>query len=181
MIRPLPRNPLLVLFTRDPRSLQRSIVAITIDDDTRPSPQRCYCQTSPDCRITALERRRGTSSTLRAQRLDNNQPDSPGRWDLLPLTARGNDWKGLLRISIWFPTVKARHFFGGTYCECNTATEGDVDACLSNQHQGLLGIVRVYYRRQMVIWQEQRDKQKEVDGRSGKMRWLLPAERRWSR
>lgn len=164
VIRPLPRNPLLILFTKDPDSSRRSIVAITIDDETKPNPERCNCRRFRDCRITALEQRRGRSPMLRAKRLANR-----AKWDLLPLAAAPN-WSGLFRVSILFPTVEARHRFGGGYCECSLATEGDVDACVSSQHQGLLGIARVYYRRQMVLWQEQRDNQREVDDRPGQIK-----------
>lgn len=156
LIRPCPRNPLLVLFTRDPdpESSKRSIVAIRVDDETIPNPERCKCQQSRDCRIAALEQPHGR---FRAQRLEHRT-----KWNLLPLLMAPN-WEGLLRVSILFPTAEARYKFSGGYCGCRAVTESDIDACLSNLHQGLLGMVRVYYRRQRLLWQEQRDKQKEVD------------------
>jgi hypothetical protein len=155
VIRPRLRNPVLVLFTKCGETSKRSIVAITIDDETKPNPERCNCQNFRDCRITALEQRHGPS--LRARRLENR-----ANWNLLPL-ASAPLWSGLLRVSILFPTAEARFKFGGGCCGCKLATESDVDACVSNQHQGILGIIRVYYRRQMVLWQEQRDGQREVD------------------
>lgn len=155
VIRPHLRKPLLVLFTKCLETSKRSIVAISIDDETKPNPERCNCQTYPNCRITALEQSQGQS--LRAQRLENCS-----KWDLLSL-ASAPFWNGLCRVSILFPTPEARLSFGGSSCRCKLVTEDDVDACLSAQHQGLLGIIRVYYRRQMVLWQKQRDGRKEVD------------------
>lgn len=154
IIRSPPRNPLLVLFTRDPISSKRSIVSIKIDDGTRPNPERCNCQKFRDCSITALEQRR---SALRAQRLENR-----AKWDLLPLVF-APDWSGLLRVSILFPSIEERYKFGGGQCKCKTVTEGDVDSCVSNKHQGLLGIVRVYHRRQMIMWQDRRNSLVGVD------------------
>ncbi|KAK2616567.1 hypothetical protein QQS21_000390 [Conoideocrella luteorostrata] len=156
VIRPCPRNPLLVLFTRSPDSSKpkRSIMAIKIDDETRTNPERCNCQKTRTCRIAALEQRHGR---FHAQKLEHS-----AKWNLLPLVT-APDWGGLLRVSILFPTVEARERFSGSHCECKMATESDIDTCLSKLHQGLLGIVRVLYRRQMIMWQEQRHKQKEVD------------------
>lgn len=154
-IRPRIRNPLLVLFTRCCETSRRSIVAITIDDETKPTPERCNCLDFQDCRITALEQRHGRS--LRAHRLENR-----AKWDLLPLLSAPS-WNELRRVSILFPTPETRFRFGGGYCECQLLTDGDVDGCLSSQHQGLLGIVRAYHRRQMVLWQEHKDGQKQVD------------------
>lgn len=154
VIRPRPRSPLLVLFTRELESSKRSIVAIKVDDETVPNPERCNCHKSRDCRIAALEQRYGK---FHAQRLEHRE-----KWNLLPLQAAPN-WNGLLRVSILFPTTDARYKFSGAYCGCRVATESDIDRCLSKSHPGLLGIARVYYRRQMIMWHEQRDKLKEVD------------------
>lgn len=160
-IRSSPRNPLLVFFTLDntnPRAPKRSFVAVKIDDRTQPNPSRCDCYRSNDCRVTALvQQSNGFLPTLRAQRLENN-----GQWDLLPL-AEAPDWRGVQRISILFPTPEARRRFSGQSCDCPNVTEGDVEACISQSHQGLLGIVRVYHRRQMMRWQEQRDRQVTLD------------------
>ena len=164
MKRPLPRNPLLIMFTRGQQS-RHSLVAITIDDDTKPNPERCNCQKYRDCRTTALERR--PSSTLRVKRLENC-----AKWNLLPVISSGNKWDGLLRVSILFSTVEARHKFGGSSCNCRVLTELDVDACLRDRHQGLLGVVRNYFRRQMVMWQQEKDGQREVDEMSGQIRYL---------
>ena len=164
VIRRRPSNPLLVLFTRDPESSERSIVSIKIDGETKPNPKRCNCHRSLHCAITTIERRDGTPPTLFAKRLEDSL-----RWDLLRLPTAPSNWDGLLRVSILFPTVEARHRFGGSHCTCRTVTEGDVDVCLSKGHQGILGMVRVYYRRQMVLWQQQRENQREVDDRPGQM------------
>ena len=160
-IRSPPRNPLLVFFTLDntnPRAPKRSFVAVKIDDKTRPNPSRCECYRFNDCRVAALvQQSNGFLPTLRAQRLENN-----GQWDLLPL-AEAPDWGGVQRISILFPSVEARRRFSGQNCDCRKVTEGEVEACISQYHEGLLGIVRVYQRRQMIRWQEQRDRQVAVD------------------
>lgn len=148
MIRATPRKPLLVLFTRDRVSSRRSIVAISIDGETKPSPERCKCRNDVLCQITALEQGRGASSTLHARRLSH-----PSRWNLLSFPARAPDWEGLLRISMLFSTVEARLRFGGKPCRCKLVTEAHVDACLLEGHPGLLGAVRTFYRRQMVMRQ----------------------------
>ena len=167
MIRSCPRNPLLVLFTRDPISSQRSMVSIKLDDGTGPNPERCNCQTFRDCRITALEQRRKGFSSLPAKRLENH-----AKWNLLRLPW-APDWWGLHRVSVLFPTVEARYKFSGGHCDCRKVTEGDVNECVSKQHQGLLGLVKVYHRRQMILWQDQRDKLVEVDS-TGWPGWVGP-------
>lgn len=172
MIRSSPRNPLLVFFTLDdanPRAPKRSFVAVKIDDRTRPNPSRCDCYRFHDCRVTALvQQSTGFLPTLRAQRLENNNNNNNndggggGQWNLLPL-AEAPEWRGVQRISILFPSVEARRRFSGHTCDCSKVTEGDVEACISQYHEGLLGIVRVYHRRQMMRWQEQRDNQVALD------------------
>lgn len=161
MIRSSPRNPLLVFFALDntnPRAPKRSFVAVKIDDRTRPNPSRCDCYRFNDCRVTALvQQSSGFSPTMRAQRLENT-----GQWNLLPL-AEAPEWRGVQRISILFPSVVARRRFSGLSCDCRKVTEGDVEACISQHHEGLLGIVRVYHRRQMMRWQEQRDRHVALD------------------
>ncbi|KAJ6439248.1 hypothetical protein O9K51_08660 [Purpureocillium lavendulum] len=132
------------MFTRD-QQYRRSLVAITIDNDTYPNPERCNCQKYRDCRISALERR--SSSTFRVQRLENC-----AKWNLLPVISLGNNWDGLLRVSILFPTVEARHRFGGSSCNCRLLTELDAD---------------------MIMWQQEKDGQEEVDGMSGQVRYVM--------
>lgn len=160
-IRSSPRKPLLVFFTLDnsnPRAPKRSFVAVKIDDRTRPNLSRCDCYRYNDCPVTALvQQSNAFVPTLRAQRLENS-----GQWDLLPL-AEAPDWGGVQRISILFSSVEARRRFSGRSCNCPKVTEGDVEACISEYHEGLLGIVRVYHRRQMVRWEEQRDRQVALD------------------
>jgi hypothetical protein len=159
-----------VLFTKDADASEcnRSIVAITLDDGTKPNLDRCKClQPNKACRITALERNRGISSSM----LDARRLERRAKWDLLPLSAsRLTDaapaWGNICRVSILFPTVQARLLFGGGYCECPTANEGDVDECLARQHQGLLGIVKAYHRRQLVLWQDRNDNLTDVVNRA---------------
>lgn len=157
VIHTMPLKPMLVLFTRDSKADHRSIVAISIDEKTLPSPQGCWCQqgASPDgtpCKITVLEQSEGKKA-LEARRLCS----STGQWDLLPLCANrrrdrrgfaGADWRGLNRVSILFPQVDARFYFGGGFCACRRQTEGEVMECLKKGHVGLLGQVRVHYRNQ---------------------------------
>ena len=137
------------------------------EDGTGPNPERCNCQTFRDCRITALEQRRKGFSSLPAKRLENH-----AKWNLLRLPW-APDWWGLHRVSILFPTVEARYKFSGGHCDCRKVTEGDVSECVSKQHQGLLGLVKVYHRRQMILWQDQRDKLVEVDS-TGWPGWVGP-------
>ena len=147
----MPRKPLLVLFTRNPETSRRSIIAIAIDGETKPNPERCKCQSEQNekhCFVTAVEQGRGATSTLQTRRI--TQPD---RWNLLSFPARALIWEGLLRISILFPTVDARRRFSGSYCECKLVTELDVDKCLQQGHGGLMGAVRTLYRRQMIVRQ----------------------------
>lgn len=155
---PPPRKPLLVMFTKVDDQ-KRAIVAITIDDETMTNPERCNCQKYKDCCITALERR---PSNLRATRLENR-----AKWNLLHLASTADNWTDLLRISILFPTVEARHRFGGGYCTCRTVTEGQMNECMKKGHRGLLGTARVYYRRLMILWEREQEGDKLVGGMLG--------------
>lgn len=157
VIHTMPLKPMLVLFTRHSETHHRSIVAISIDEKTLPSPQGCWCQqgAGPDgtpCKITVLEQAEG-KKVLEARRL--YAPS--GQWDVLPLCANrrrdkrgfaGAEWRGLNRVSILFPEVDARFYFGGGFCACRRQTEGEVMECLKKGHVGLLGQVRVHYRNQ---------------------------------
>ncbi|KAF4450235.1 aspartate aminotransferase [Fusarium albosuccineum] len=135
-IRQPPRNPLLVLFTKPkgPES-RRSIVAIMLDKWTEPQMHRCKCLQSPQCPITALE---SSHQLIDARRFDGD------KWDLLRLAAsRGGEqrrWDGLIRVSIWFPAPDLRKKFGGGPCRCSKETEGELEACHLQGHQGLLGV-----------------------------------------
>lgn len=165
LIHTMPLKPLLILFTHDPKSDHRAIVAVSIDEKTVPNPQRCWCQqgAGPDgtpCKITVLEQSEG-SKTLEAKRLHA----SSGQWDLLPLCANrrkekkgfaGSEWRGLNRMSILFPDVDARFYFGGGFCMCKKQTEGQVMECIKKGHVGLMGQVRVHYRNQVKKWYEGR-------------------------
>jgi len=165
---------MLVLFTKDPATGAHAIVAVSIDADTRPNSGRCKCKVNPQaCRITALEQAGGGGGggggdrPLTVRRLC---PPTVRRGlggggvvllDVLPLAAQrraetagfgGAEWRGVTRLSVLFRTPEARHRFGGCWCGCRATTEGEVVACLRKGHCGLLGHVRVWYRRQMVAW-----------------------------
>ncbi|RSM09344.1 hypothetical protein CEP52_004168 [Fusarium oligoseptatum] len=160
-IRQPPRNPLLVLFTRSKDSeSKRSIVAITLDKWTKPQMHRCKCLQLPECPITALESSR---PLIDAQRFDGD------RWDLLRLAAsRGGEqrrWDGLIRVSIWFPAPDLRMKFGGGPCRCSKETEGELEACHLQGHQGLLGVVRDFHRRLLIQYYKQTDNRVDVVNR----------------
>jgi hypothetical protein len=159
---------MLVLFTKNPNTGTHAIVAVSINGDTRPNSGRCKCKVAPQtCRITALEQA-GGDRPLTVRRLGSDRPSTVRRLggevvllDVLPLAAQrrtetpgfgGADWRGVTRLSVLFRTAKARHKFGGCWCNCQATTEGEVVACLQKGHCGLLGHVRVWYRRQMMAW-----------------------------
>lgn len=149
-----PLKPMLVLFTRDATTDRRSIVAISIDEKTLPSPQGASSE------ITILQQSEG-KKVLDAKRLYS----STGQWDLLPLCANrrkdkrgfaGAEWRGLRRVSLLFPDVRARSAFGGKFCDCRRQREGEEMECLKKGHMGLLGAVRIYYRKEMKMYHAMR-------------------------
>ena len=157
LIHTTPLKPMLVQFTRDVKTDHRAIVAVSVDEETLPSPQGCWCQqgAGPDgtpCKITVLEQSEGRRP-IEAKRLTS----TTGHWDLLSLCANrrkerrgfgGAAWRGLNRVSILFPEVDSRFYFGGGFCACKRQKEGEVMECLKKGHVGLLGQVRVHYRNQ---------------------------------
>ncbi|KAL2140788.1 hypothetical protein VTI28DRAFT_3263 [Corynascus sepedonium] len=157
-----PIRPRVVLFTKDTTGAH-ALVVINVDEETEPNSERCYCRTKPGvCIITALEQRAG-ARTLAVHRLAGD------RWDVLPLAVprrrelgqRGfatADWRGVARVSLLFRSVDARIEFGGGWCDCRRRNEGEEIECLKNGHVGLLGQLRVWYRRQMVAWHHARYK-----------------------
>ncbi|PTD02098.1 hypothetical protein FCULG_00012203 [Fusarium culmorum] len=158
-IRTRPRSPLLVLFTgpKGPES-RRSIVAITLDKGTVPDWNSCKCARWPtECRITALQNERGR---LEAWRFDGDT------WDLLRLAvARHGEqrrWDGLIRVSIGFAYPDLRSKFGGAPCKCYKVTEGEVETCHLQGHQGLLGVMRDFHRRLLTQYRNQTDSQVDV-------------------
>ncbi|UZP36991.1 hypothetical protein NXS19_004807 [Fusarium pseudograminearum] len=153
------RSPLLVLFTKPKVSeSRRSIVAITLDKGTVPDWSSCKCSRWPaECHITALQNERGR---LEARRYDGDT------WDLLRLAVARNGeqhrWDGLIRVSIWFPAPDLEEKFGGAPCKCSSVTEGEVEACHLQGHQGLLGVVRDFHRRLLTQYRNQTDSQVDV-------------------
>ncbi|RBR12934.1 uncharacterized protein FIESC28_08425 [Fusarium coffeatum] len=152
-IRQPPRSPLLVLFVgpKGPEA-RRSIVAITLDKWTETQRDKCKCLRFPECPITAI----GSSRTLiDARRLVGE------KWDLLPLAASRRDaqypWLGLIRVSIWFPAPELRKRFGGGPCRCPKETEGELELCHMQGHQGLFGVVKDFYRRLLIQYHDETD------------------------
>ncbi|KAI3578556.1 hypothetical protein IWW34DRAFT_821122 [Fusarium oxysporum f. sp. albedinis] len=157
-IRRPPRSPLLVLFTRPKgHESRRSIVAITLDEWMEPQRDKCKCLQSPECPITAIGSGR---DLIHARRFDGD------KWDLLRLAAsRGDEqcrWDGLIRVSIWFPAPDLRKRFGGEPCECSKETEGELESCHLRGHQGVLGVVRDFYRRLLIQYYEQTNNRMDV-------------------
>ena len=155
IMRRLPSPPLLVLFTRPSNSKSRSIVTVTLHGDTEISPDMCQCLENPDCRISSLERNRGSL-------LDAHKLGSTSRWNLLLLPRKMPEWDELLRLSIIFPTLRARHRMMGCPCNCRLRTEMNVDECIKKKHQGLLGIAKVMYRRAMEEWRQHQDGREDL-------------------
>ncbi|KAI6779951.1 uncharacterized protein J7T54_000251 [Emericellopsis cladophorae] len=159
IMRRLPSPPLLVLFTRSDDAKSRSIVTIILHDDTDVNPDRCQCRENPDCRISSLEQRRGL---LKLGVLDAHKLGSGSAWSVLSLPRAMPRWEDLLRISIIFPDLGARHRMMGCLCNCSLRTEVDVNECIGRKHQGLLGIVKVLYRRSMVEYRRHGDCQEHL-------------------
>ncbi|KAJ4014616.1 hypothetical protein NW752_007387 [Fusarium irregulare] len=152
-IRQPPRTPLLVLFVgpKGPEA-KRSIVAITLDKWTESQRDKCKCLRFPECPITAIGSSR---AVVEARRLIG------AKWDLLPLAASRKDeqyrWLGLIRVSIWFPAPELRKKFGGGPCRCPKETEGELELCHMQGHQGLFGVVKDFYRRLLIQYHEETD------------------------
>jgi len=152
-IRRPPRSPLLVLFIglKGPES-RRSFVAIMLDKWRETQRDKCKCLQFPECPITAV----GSSPVqLDACRFDGE------KWDPLRLTVSRGDgecrWYGLIRVSIWFPAPGLRNRFGGGSCRCPKETEGELELCHMQGHQGLFGVVNDFYRRLSIQYHEQTD------------------------
>ncbi|CEI60275.1 hypothetical protein FVEN_g6444 [Fusarium venenatum] len=157
-VRNPPRNPLLVLFTRPkgPES-RRSIVAITLHTKTMPNRTTCKCEQTTECKITALQ---NAHSLVDAHKFEGD------KWDLLRLVASRHDmprrWDKLIRVSIMFPAPLLRMKFGGGPCWCSNRTEGELEVCHLQGHQGLLGVVRDYHRRLLIQYHNETDNQLDL-------------------
>ncbi|KAM7202919.1 hypothetical protein V8F20_004166 [Naviculisporaceae sp. PSN 640] len=170
----MPTDPLMVLFTKGSRGL--SIVAVPVDDDIMANYGVCHCLTGvgPDgngCKISALERS-GSSRPLDLLRLgEGADMGSPrvgeSQLDILPLAEKrrgersarqrrsSRRWSTIIRISILHQSVLNRFHFSGRPCGCpppRACTEGELMQCLAAGHRGRVGLLKEWYRRELVEW-----------------------------
>ncbi|KAJ6784845.1 hypothetical protein PWT90_09776 [Aphanocladium album] len=153
VIRSVPSNPLLVLFTvgSDATGAPTSaLVSIKVSDATGPNRQWCACASDPNCRNTVIQQLSGRP-TFKSQRLDDEH-------DLLHLP-RAREMTGLLRLHLEFATADARRGFSGGPCRCARKTFEEESKCLTREmHQGYLGVMSLFHARQMKLWQKEQDK-----------------------
>jgi hypothetical protein len=159
-----------------------SVIVIQLDETTTPNYERCSCQSHPDqCDITALERDKGKVD-LSARIIEADELDA---WDLMrfrPSTRQGQlssdasaaasffakqpkPLANLRRVTLKFPDVESRCRLSGRPCSCNktkTKTTGDVMACLGEKHQGLLGELRQYHKKELGRFEEAQRKKKDL-------------------
>lgn len=152
-----------------------SVLVINLDEKTAPNYERCSCQSHPDqCDITALERDKGRDD-LSARIIEADDLES---WDFMrfrPSTRQGlaidaslsakqpKALQKLRRVTLKFPDVRSRHRLGGRPCSCNkTRTTGELMACLKEKHQGLLGELRQYHKKELGRFEEAQRKRKDV-------------------
>ncbi|EFQ31978.1 hypothetical protein CGRA01v4_13160 [Colletotrichum graminicola] len=155
-----PPKPMLVFFTRNPKTGKPAMVAVDIDEDTQVNPDRCNCRRSgrdgSSCQIAAIEQDQGNMD-MSVRRFESRDSDVDWNVAKLALGRRGEReyadavWKDVRRISIWFPTSQDRAKFGGTpnICQCSARTEAELSECLKRRHKGLLGLVRESGRQQL--------------------------------
>lgn len=170
----MPTDPLMVLFTKGAGGL--SIVALSVDSKVVANYSVCRCLTGigPDgngCRISALERS-GSNRSLNLLRLGEGGGFDFARvgesqLNILPLaeTRRGErsarqrksdkKWRTIIRISILHQSMLDRFHFSGMPCGCapsRACREGELMQCLAAGHRGLLGLLKEWYRREVVEW-----------------------------
>ncbi|KAJ9608441.1 hypothetical protein H2200_007429 [Cladophialophora chaetospira] len=178
-----PSEPMLVLFLKSTNNQVTttnappfSVVVIQLDEKTAPNYERCRCQSHPDqCDITALERDKGKDD-LFARIIE---ADELGSWDLMRFrpSPRQNQLstdtatfakqpkplQKLRRVTLKFPDVQSRYRLSGRPCGCHkTKTTGELMACLREKHQGLLGELRQYHRKELGRFEEAQRKRKDV-------------------
>ncbi|OCT48268.1 hypothetical protein CLCR_04046 [Cladophialophora carrionii] len=157
-----------------------SVVIIQLDENTAPNYERCSCQSHPDqCDITALERDRGKDD-LSARIVEADELEA---WDLMrlrPSTRQGQvsadaataatffarqpkPLPKLRRVTLKFPDVQSRYRLSGRPCSCNkTRTTGELRACLAEKHQGLLGQIRQYHKKELERFEEAQRRRSDV-------------------
>ncbi len=180
-----PSEPMLVLLLKatgnqgaTPSASPFSVVVIQLDEKTAPNYERCSCQSHPDqCDITALERDKGKED-LSARIIEADELET---WDLMrlrPSTRQGHaidasisarqpkPLQRLRRVTLKFPDVRSRYRLSGRPCGCNrTRTTGDLKACLAEGHQGLLGELKQYHKKELRRFEEaQRNRQDVILG-----------------
>ena len=155
MVHTKPKTPMLVIFTRDPNTGHRAIVAVSVDEKTTSNPHKG----TGGAPLTVLLQDNGKKA-LEAKRLYSQK----GQWDLLPLCmSRRNDrgfagaaLSNLSRVSILFQDEHAYLRFAGIPCMCRRRTIGDENECIRKMHVGLLGEVRIRYRKELKRYWELR-------------------------
>ncbi|EXJ54527.1 hypothetical protein A1O7_09867 [Cladophialophora yegresii CBS 114405] len=160
-----------------------SVVIIQLDENTAPNYERCSCQNHPShpyqCDVTALERDKGKQD-LSARIIEADELEA---WDLMRL--RPSNRQGQLsadasaaaaffakqpkplpklrRVTLTFPDVQSRYRLSGRPCSCNkTRTTAELKACLEAGHQGLLGRVRQYHKKELDRFEEAQRKKQDV-------------------
>lgn len=164
-----PNKPLLVLFTKDPTRGDSMMITLELDA-LNVNPTRCHChrndQRSQQCLNVAIERDGGRegepmSGVTRYEVVGENQRD----WDIsrLAFKQRGRadkgrrTWADLTRLTLEFRDVNERKKFSGENCGCKnrgrteTETWAALQDCVGQNHRGLLGEVKMHYRRQ--VWE----------------------------
>src|SRR4029434_6382624 len=100
-------------------------------------------------------------------------PDTDRHWDLLPLALarredvrregiscgatawRDAEWGQVSQVSILFRNVEERRGFGGEWCRCKPRDWAEEQQqCITQGHVGMLGKVRVLYRRKLEKWSD---------------------------
>lgn len=162
-----PDKPLLVLFTRHPKTGDPLMVTLELDT-LNVNPKRCDCHRndvkSQQCLHVAMERDAGKEGepllgVTRYEAVGDNQKE----WNVSRLALEQRDkpgvgkkpWTDLTRLTIKFRDVSERRRFSGENCGCKnrgrTETWADLQKCVNQSHRGLLGEVKMRYRRQ--IWE----------------------------
>jgi len=167
-----PTEPLMVLFTKNPKTDTHSVVGVMVDDDTYANYFACQCLNGTNCRISILEQK--SKTCLNILRL------GPGgtvasrfagvpQCDILPLSdsLRGERmarqagsskmWRKMMRVTICHNNPASCVEFAGKPCICLTPdNEGELMTCLASWHRGRLGLLKEWYRREMVEWDRNR-------------------------
>ncbi|KAJ4387445.1 aspartate transaminase aat1 [Gnomoniopsis smithogilvyi] len=162
-----PDKPLLVLFTRDPKTGEPLMITLELDA-LDVNPKRCDCHRkdikSQQCLNIAMERDAGKEGepllgVTRYEAIGENH----NVWDVSRLAfeqrakpgAGRKPWTDLTRLTIKFRDVDERKIFSGQNCGCKnrgrTETWDDLRKCVGQNHRGLLGEIKMHYR--LLVWE----------------------------